>query len=104
MKKEVSLPHLQEAAMLHDYVKVLIPDNVLNKVSRLDNQEREIMNLHSELGYEILKNTDIDTRTLHLSKYHHQNEHHNQLLQNILLLLYLDKLVNAFLLLINHFQ
>ena len=31
------------------------------------------MHRHSELGYELLKNTDIDTRTLHLVKYHHQN-------------------------------
>ena len=31
LKKEVSLPHLQEAAMLHDYGKVLIPDKILNK-------------------------------------------------------------------------
>ena len=36
LKKEVSLPHLQEAAMLHDYGKVLIPENILNKAGKLD--------------------------------------------------------------------
>ena len=73
LKKEVSLPHLQEAALLHDYGKVLIPDNVLNKAGKLDNNEREIMELHSELGYELLKDKGISEKTLSLVKYHHQN-------------------------------
>lgn len=72
MKKEVNLPHLQEAAMLHDYGKVLIPDNVLNKNGRLTDAEREIMNLHSELGYELLKDNGLSEETLDLVKYHHQ--------------------------------
>ena len=51
LKKEVSLPELQEAAMLHDYGKVLIPDSILNKKGRLNDDERKIMELHSELSY-----------------------------------------------------
>ena len=31
LKNKVNLPSLQEAAILHDYGKVLIPDSVLNK-------------------------------------------------------------------------
>lgn len=73
LKKEVSLPHLQEAAMLHDYGKVLIPNEVLNKAGRLDANEREIMELHSELGYELLKDKGVSEKTLNLVKYHHQN-------------------------------
>ena len=73
LKKEVSLPHLQEAAMLHDYGKVLIPENVLNKAGKLDTNEREVMELHSELGYELLKDKGISDKTLSLVKYHHQN-------------------------------
>ena len=73
LKKEVSLPHLQEAAMLHDYGKVLIPENVLNKVGKLDANERKVMELHSELGYELLKDKGISDKTLSLVKYHHQN-------------------------------
>ena len=75
MKKDVSLPHLQEAALLHDYGKVLIPNSILNKSGRLDAKEREIMELHSELGYELLKNKGISEKTLNLIKYHHQNPH-----------------------------
>ena len=73
MKGQVNLPHLQEAAMFHDYGKVLIPDNVLNKNGKLTDAEREIMNLHSELGYELLQNSGLSEETLELIKYHHQN-------------------------------
>ena len=31
LKKDISLPDLQQAAILHDYGKVLIPENILNK-------------------------------------------------------------------------
>ena len=31
------------------------------------------MHTHSELSYELLRKTDLDTRTLNLIKYHHQN-------------------------------
>lgn len=77
LKKEVSLPNLQEAAMLHDYGKVLIPTSILNKAGRLDANEREIMELHSELGYELLKNKGLSEKTLNLIKYHHQNLNKN---------------------------
>lgn len=73
LKKEVSLQHLQEAAMLHDYGKVLIPNAILNKAGKLDSEEREIMQLHSELGYELLKDKGLSEKTLNLIKYHHQN-------------------------------
>lgn len=73
LKEKVSLPHLQEAAMLHDYGKVLIPTSVLNKSGKLNADEREIMELHSELGYELLKDKGISKKTLNLIKYHHQN-------------------------------
>lgn len=73
LKKEISLPHLQEAAILHDYGKVLIPTNILNKAGKLNNTEHDIMKLHSELGYELLKNRNLSEKTLKLIKYHHQN-------------------------------
>ncbi len=77
LKKQVDLTSLQEAAMLHDYGKVLIPNSITNKKGRLDNNEREIMELHSELGYELLKNKNINEKTLNLIKYHHQNMNKN---------------------------
>lgn len=73
LKQEVNIKNLQEAAMLHDYGKVLIPQEILNKNGALNSIEREIMELHSELGYELLKNKGLDDKTLNLVKYHHQN-------------------------------
>ena len=73
LKEEVNLKQLQEAAMLHDYGKILIPDRILNKKGELNDDEKEIMNIHSELGYELLKNKNLDENTLNLIKYHHQN-------------------------------
>ena len=73
LKKEVNLLHLQEAAMLHDYGKVLIPTEILNKSGKLTENEQKIMKLHSELGYELLKDKGVSEKTLNLIKYHHQN-------------------------------
>jgi response regulator RpfG family c-di-GMP phosphodiesterase len=39
----------------HDIGKVAIPDAILNKPGRFDDKEREIMNRHVELGFEMLK-------------------------------------------------
>lgn len=72
LKQQVNLSDLQEAAMLHDFGKVLIPDNILNKKGQLSTEEKEIMKLHSELGYELLKQKGIKPEVLNLVKYHHQ--------------------------------
>lgn len=73
LKKEIDISKLQEAAMLHDYGKVLIPSSILNKSGKLTPEEKEIMQLHPIMGYELLKDTDIDKDVLNLIKYHHQN-------------------------------
>lgn len=72
LKQQVNLPDLQEAAMLHDFGKVLIPNNILNKKGQLSSEEKEIMKLHSELGYELLKQKGVKPEVLNLVKYHHQ--------------------------------
>ena len=60
LKKDVDIACLQEAALLHDYGKVLIPKDILNKKGKLTYEERKVMELHSELGYELLKNKNIN--------------------------------------------
>ena len=72
-KSEVDFRALQKASVLHDYGKVLIPESIINKQGKLTEKEREIMQKHSVLGYEMLKNTDLDEGTLNLIKNHHQN-------------------------------
>ena len=76
MRMEVDKSKIKEASMLHDLGKVLIPSKILNKPAKLNVKEREIMNIHSTLGYELLKTQNISAETLELIKYHHQNVNH----------------------------
>ena len=77
LKSEIKAETIKEASMLHDLGKVLIPSKILNKPARLNKKEREIMNIHSTLGYELLKTQRINSETLDLVKYHHQNLKHS---------------------------
>ena len=77
IKENVDLGSLKEASMLHDLGKVLIPSKILNKPAKLNNKERKIMNVHSTLGYELLKTQNLSEETLALIKYHHQNLKHS---------------------------
>lgn len=77
LKQVVDVKAVKDAAYLHDIGKVLIPSEILNKEGKLNDVEKEIMHKHSELGYELLKNSGIDDKTLKLVKYHHQNISHS---------------------------
>ena len=72
MKNNINLSDIQEAAMLHDFGKVLIPQQILNKKGTLTPKERKIIELHSEFGYELLKQMGVRKSVLNLIKYHHQ--------------------------------
>ncbi len=73
LQTKVNKKSLKNAAYLHDIGKILIPDEILNKQGKLNEYETKIMHKHSELGYEILKNTDLDKKTLNMIRNHHQN-------------------------------
>ena len=77
LKNGIDRLTIKEASMLHDLGKVLIPSKILNKPAKLNYKEREIMNIHSTLGYELLKTQKISPQTLELVKYHHQNWKHS---------------------------
>lgn len=49
---------LKQASPMHDIGKVAIPDAVLNKPGRFDEQERKIMDTHASLGFDMLKNSN----------------------------------------------
>ena len=72
LKITVNLVDLQQAAMLHDFGKILIPKEILYKQGALTEREKEIMNLHAEFSYELLKQRGIKESVLKLIKYHHQ--------------------------------
>ncbi len=46
---------LKQASPMHDIGKVAIPDSVLNKPGRFNEEERKIMDTHAQLGYDMLK-------------------------------------------------
>jgi len=49
---------LKQASPMHDIGKVAIPDAILNKPGRFNDEEREIMNTHAELGYSMTCNSE----------------------------------------------
>lgn len=73
LKTKVDSKALEDSAYLHDLGKVLIPKEVLNKPAKLDEKETKIMHTHSELSYELLKNSGLNEKTLKLIRNHHQN-------------------------------
>ena len=48
------LPILARAAFLHDIGKMAIPDSILRKPGPLNNDEKQIMRTHCEIGYNML--------------------------------------------------
>lgn len=73
LKQRVNMKDLKDGAMLHDFGKVLIPPQILNKNGPLTVEEHKIMDLHTELGYQLLKNSGISDEVLNLVRYHHDN-------------------------------
>ena len=71
-KKEAEL--LKQASPMHDIGKVAIPDSILNKPGRFDDNERKIMNTHAKLGYDMLKHSSrplLETAAI-VSLQHHE--------------------------------
>ena len=67
------------AAPMHDIGKIGIPDSILQKPSKLSDEEFEIMKSHSKIGAEIIKNTFGQLEKLqykgiayNVALYHHE--------------------------------
>ncbi len=62
------------ASALHDIGKVTIPDNILNKSAKLDDSEFEIMKLHAQSGFDILKSPKLPLFDIAatIAYYHHE--------------------------------
>jgi len=66
------LGKLEYAGLLHDIGKIGIMEQILNKPSRLTNEEFGIIKKHPVIGYEILKSIDFLKDVTLLVKYHHE--------------------------------
>ena len=66
------LSSLRKAAQLHDIGKISVPDRVLNKVGRLDDEEYALMKSHVIKGAEILKDFTLVEHVEEGTRYHHE--------------------------------
>lgn len=62
---------LLQASLLHDIGKAFIPKEILNKPSALTAKEREIVDLHAEIGAEVLKSLNLSPKTVEAVRLHH---------------------------------
>ena len=62
---------LSDAALVHDVGKLYIPSNIIDKAGRLTELERNIIDLHSYIGYTMLKEKEVDTQICEIVLYHH---------------------------------
>lgn len=71
-EKEVELIRL--AAPMHDSGKIGIPDKILKKPAKLNEEEWKIMQTHCQLGYDILKqsNTTLFKLAASIALHHHE--------------------------------
>ncbi len=70
---QLRLKDLGIGALMHDIGKTLIPKEILNKASKLTNEEFEQIKKHTILGHEILKtNRDISITSAHVAIAHHE--------------------------------
>lgn len=65
---------LLQAAPMHDIGKIGIPDHILLKPGRLDDEEMRVMQQHPQIGAEILANTNSELIQLahSVALYHHE--------------------------------
>ncbi len=72
-KKEAQ--ELKLASPMHDIGKIAIPDNILLKPQKLDENELKLMQTHSSVGYEILKNSKRNIlKTAAIVAYEHHEK------------------------------
>lgn len=69
-KEEIS--KIWYAATLHDIGKIGVPDTVLNKPSRLSDEEFRIIKTHTTIGADILSNVEMVAYTADIARHHHE--------------------------------
>ncbi len=70
---ESCLRDVEIAALLHDIGKIGIPDAILHKPGRLDEEERRLMDRHPEYGWAILRRLPDFERASLFVLHHHES-------------------------------
>lgn len=60
------------AGLLHDIGKMQIPPEIIKKPGKLTDEEYKIIQEHPQLGYDILKNQNVDPRVAKAALQHHE--------------------------------
>jgi HD-GYP domain-containing protein (c-di-GMP phosphodiesterase class II) len=63
---------LQQAATIHDIGKIYIPSEILTKPGKLSDNEFDLVKLHSEIGYRILKGIEFPWPVAQIILQHHE--------------------------------
>lgn len=66
------LDKIYNIAQLHDIGKVMISDEILNKPGKLTDEEFDIIRMHPQYGYDILKEIDSMPELAMGAGYHHE--------------------------------
>ena len=66
------IQQLKHAAYLHDIGKIGIPDLILNKPSRLTDDEYNLIKKHTVIGAEILKDITFVPHIVEVARNHHE--------------------------------
>jgi putative nucleotidyltransferase with HDIG domain len=69
---EEELDTLTLAGLLHDIGKTKIPDEILNKETKLTDEEFALIKQHPQYGYDILKNQPLDSHVKKAALMHHE--------------------------------
>lgn len=72
MKKEIGDVNLGYAALFHDVGKLGVPENILNKPGKLNEDEWKVIKKHPRTGVEILKPLKSFENILPWIEYHHE--------------------------------
>ena len=73
--RKSELTELCAAALMHDLGKIQIDEAILNKPARLTKDEYQVMKMHTQYSYELIKERlDISAKTKSGVLFHHENE------------------------------
>lgn len=67
-----ALEELRIGTTLHDIGKIGVPDHILNKPGRLDDDEFKVMRTHPVIGYEICRPLQLTEGILMIIRNHHE--------------------------------
>src|SRR5438093_10809635 len=70
--KDAALVQIEHGALLHDIGKLKIPDSILWKPAKLNEEEWQVMRRHAEYGFEFLSNIEFLRGAADIVYAHHE--------------------------------